>query len=145
MVPIHVQCIYDVGGYMNALFACVYMYVRVHVCMRMYTWVRPYHNDIHCVCTCICECTHTTMNIYTSLHTLYSLQHWYSWIINFIKLKWVQTYSIVHSGYVTLFGVHELHGWMYPKQGRVINLFAVDPLSLFGYLTVNPTHPVTDN
>ena len=35
--------------------------------------------------------------------------------------------------------------WGNAPQGSVTNLFAIDPLSLFGYLTVNPTHPVTDN
>ena len=47
--------------------------------------------------------------------------------------------------YMTLIGVHELHGQMHPNQGRAINLLAIDPLSLFGYLTVSPIHPVTGN
>ena len=51
----------------------------------------------------------------------------------------------VHSSYMTLIGVHEMHGRMHPNQGHVTILFAVDPLSLFGYLTVSSTHPVTSN
>ena len=33
-----------------------------------------------------------------------------------------------------------MHGQIHPIQG---NLFAFDPLLLFGYLTVSPTHPVS--
>ena len=39
------------------------------------------------------------------------------------------------SSYWTLIEVHELHGQMHPNQRHVTKLFAVDPLSLFGYLT----------
>ena len=45
---------------------------------------------------------------------------------------------------MTLIEVHEMHGLMHPNQDHVINLFAVDPHSLFGYLTVSSTHPITD-
>ena len=48
----------------------------------------------------------------------------------------------VHSSYMTLIWVHELHGQIHPNQDHVTDLFANDPLSLFGYLTVSPTHPV---
>ena len=40
--------------------------------------------------------------------------------------------------------VHVTHGRMHPNQDHVTDLFAMDPLSLCGYLTVSSTHPVTD-
>ena len=46
---------------------------------------------------------------------------------------------------MTLIEVHQLHRQMHSNQGRVTNLFAINPFSLFGYLTVSPTHPVTVN
>ena len=52
------------------------------------------------------------------------------------------TFFHVCYSYMTLIGVHEMHGRMHLNQGH---LFAIDPLSLFGYLTVSPTHPVTGN
>ena len=57
---------------------------------------------------------------------------------------WKQVIYIIYV-YMTLFGVHEMYVLMHPNQDHVTNLFAVDPLSLFGYLTVSSTHPVTDN
>ena len=51
----------------------------------------------------------------------------------------------VHYSYITLIGVHEMHGRMHPNQGYATILLAVNSLSLFGYLTVRSTHPVTSN
>ena len=45
-----------------------------------------------------------------------------------------QYVCILQSSYMTLIGVHVLHGGMHLNQGHITNLFAVDPLSLFGYL-----------
>ena len=35
--------------------------------------------------------------------------------------------ACMHNNYMTLIGVHELDGQMYPNQDHVTNLFAVDP------------------
>ena len=40
---------------------------------------------------------------------------------------------------MTLIGVYDMHVQVHPNQGHVTNMFAVDPLSLFGYLTVSTT------
>ena len=39
----------------------------------------------------------------------------------------------------------QVYMYMYTYQYVHCNLLAIDPLSLFGYLTVSPTHPVTGN
>ena len=45
------------------------------------------------------------------------------------------------SSYITVIGVHEIHGQMHPN-GYVTNLFAVSLLSQLAYLTVSHTHPL---
>ena len=51
----------------------------------------------------------------------------------------------VYSSYMTLIGVHEMHGRMHPNYGHVTNLFAVSLLSQLAYLTVSHTHPLARN
>ena len=67
-------------------------------------------------------CVHIHVQpLYTVLHALFMILPHPSKILH------------VRSGYMTLIGVHELYRQMHPDQGLVANLFAVDPLSLFGY------------
>ena len=47
-----------------------------------------------------------------------------------------------NSSYMTLIGVHEMHGQMH---SHVTNLFAVSRLSQLAYLTVSHTHPLACN
>ena len=99
--------------------------MHVHMCILLQIIPLYVHLDIR-----IGTCT-----LYLQKHdvcTMYVYVHMY--------LKCTCT---VYSTCMTLIGVHELHGRTYPNQGHVANLFAVDPLSLFGYLTVSTIHPVT--
>ena len=60
-------------------------------------------------------------------------------------------YAGLYSSYMTVIGVHEMHGWM-PRtpitnapHGPVTIMFAVSLLSQLAYLTISHTHPVAHN
>ena len=87
-------------------------------------------------CLCLsCAC------VYTHTHSFVPTDH------ILVDSGITHTHVSVHvrNSYMTLIGVSEMHGRMDPNQDHVTNLFAIDPLSLFGYLTVGSTHPVTGN
>ena len=43
-----------------------------------------------------------------------------------------------HSSYMTLIGVHEMHGRVHPNQYHVTDLFVYDPPSSSGYPMIIP-------
>ena len=66
------------------------------------------------------------------MHTIHMLTH---------------TYTHTHSSYMTLIGVHEMHGRMHSNSCHVTDLFVRDPLSSSDYpmIVYTGTHPITDN
>ena len=52
----------------------------------------------------------------------------------------VQTIASVLSSYMTLIGVHEMHGRVHPNQCHVTDLLVVDLCSLLAYFMT--THPL---
>ena len=64
-----------------------------------------------CVCVCVCVCAHDCVYIY-----------------------------YVHSSYMTLIGMHEMHGRVNPNQRHITDLLVIDSHSSLAYLMM--THPL---
>ena len=100
---------------------------QVRKCPLHFLISLAYHDNI--IYTCTKYLCHITVYADMPIHTC----------------RCIHTYIIVTCHSLTLIGVQETHGWVYPNGYCVTNLFVRDPLSSSGYPMIIYTRPVADN
>ena len=75
----------------------------MHACVSAHMCVYAHMCVCVCVFECVCLCLYVCVCVHVCMHT--------------------------RSSYLTVIGVHEMHGQMHPNYCQITNLLVVDPLS----------------